>query len=214
MKIYFIFAHPDDEAYGPAGTISKLAKNHEVKVISLCRGDRPGNEEVSAQRIKAFGDSCKILGAESELYHHSDCRMEYNDTLKTIELIINNNNPDAVYTHNISDIHKDHRLVAEACLVACRPKPDSSVKEFYMCEMPSSTDWSFGQLDPPFIPNKYVDVTSQITVKHQVMSLYSTEHYNYPDCRSEESMESLAMYRGKQVGIHRAEAFKLVFRLC
>jgi len=45
MKILFIFAHPDDEAYGPAGTISKLAKDgNDVVVVSLCNGRRPGME--------------------------------------------------------------------------------------------------------------------------------------------------------------------------
>jgi len=46
-----------------------------------------------------------------------------------------------------------------------------------------------------------------------VMGYYTTETYDYPDARSIESMESLAMYRGKQVGMHRAEAFKQIFKL-
>jgi LmbE family N-acetylglucosaminyl deacetylase len=213
MNILFIFAHPDDEAYGPAGTIAQLSKNNKVTVISLCKGDRPGNEQVSDDRIEAFEKSCETLGASFAMCSGSDCKLEYCDTLSKIETFIKNLEPEIIYTNNISDIHKDHRLVAECVLVASRPKPESTVKELYMCEMPSSTDWSFGQLGDTFQPNYYRDVSMEIYKKQQVMGYYNTETYNYPDARSIESMESLAMYRGKQVGVHRAEAFKLIFSI-
>jgi len=213
MNILFIFAHPDNEAYGPAGTIAQLSENNDVTVVSLCKGDTPGNEAVSESRIAAFEKSCNSLGANFALCDGSDCKLEYCETLKKIENFISTLKPEVVYTHNISDIHKDHRLVAECVLVASRPKPESTVKELYMCEMPSTTEWSFGQLGDTFQPNVYIDVSMQIYKKQQVMSYYSTETYHYPDARSIESMESLAMYRGKQVGMHRAEAFKQVFRL-
>jgi LmbE family N-acetylglucosaminyl deacetylase len=212
MKTLFIFAHPDDEAYGPAGTIYKLTnKGYNVTVVSMCQGDKPGAEEVKVPRLKAFKQSCSLLGAASLILEGHDCRLEYCETLKSIEGIIEKIQPEVVYTHNISDIHKDHRLVAECVMVATRPKPESSVKELYMCEIPSSTDWAFGQLGDVFTPNVYKDISKEIYKKQQVMGLYNTEVYNYPDARSIESMESLAMHRGKQVGVHRAEAFKLIF---
>jgi len=212
--ILFIFAHPDDESYGPSGTISKLSDNNKVVVISLCKGDKPHATHVSSDRILAFKESCRLLNAQPIIFDQSDCNMDYSETLETIETVIETYKPEEVYTHNISDIHKDHRIVAEACMVACRPKTQSTVRALYMSEIPSSTDWSFGQIEPVFVPNYYIDVTDKIVLKQRVMSLYSTELYNYPDCRSIESMEALAMYRGKQVGVHRAEAFKQVYRLC
>ena len=214
MRIVFIFAHPDDEAYGPAGTIHQLVnKGHDVTVVSMCKGDRPGAEEVSTGRMAAFEKSCMALGAKPIIFLGSDCKLEYCNTLKQVEEVINDLEPEVVYTHNISDIHKDHRLVAECVMVATRPKPDSSIKELYMCELPSSTDWAFGQLGETFVPNTYIDVSMEIYKKQQVMGYYASETYNYPDARSIESMETLAMHRGKQVGLHRAEAFKQVYRL-
>jgi hypothetical protein len=211
MNILFIFAHPDDEAYGPAGTIAKLSKHNNVTVVSLCQGNRPGNEKVSENRQKSFKESCAILGATPIILNYSDCHLEYNNVVKSIEQVIKNINPEIVYTHNISDIHKDHRLVAEACLVCCRPKLESNIKELYMCEMIASTDWSFGQIEPKFIPNVYVDVSDYIEVKKQSINFYSSELYDYPDARSVMSMEILAKYRGKQVGLEYAESFKLIF---
>ena len=207
----FIFAHPDDEAYGPAGTIAKIAQHHEVVVVSLCKGDRPNSEEVSDVRSKAFKRSCKLLGAESVMLDFSDCRLEYAPTLEAIELLINEYNPEVVYTHSVSDVHKDHRLVAECCLVACRPTINSNVRSLISCEMPSSTPWSFGQVAPAFNPTLYTDVSEFIDLKRKVLELYHTEVYPAPDARSVESIESLARQRGFQIGTNYAEAAQLVF---
>ena len=211
MKISFILAHPDDEAFGPAGTIMQLAETNDVSVVSLCNGERPGSSHVGKDRVDAFVKSCDILGADWKIYDTPDCALTYDDTLKTIEAIINHDMPDIIYTHNISDIHRDHRLVAECCMVACRPKLNSSVKELYMCELPASTDWSFGKINPIFVPNVYRDITDIMDTKRQVMSFYGTEIYEHPDARSIESMEIMAMNRGRQMGFQYAEAFSLVF---
>ena len=212
MNVMFIFAHPDDEAYGPAGTIHKLAqKDNNVTVVSMCRGNRPGMEEVCTERQAAFKKSCERLGAKPIMFDYSDCRLEYDETLKRVEELIAEHKPDLVYTHSNADIHKDHRLVSEVVQVACRPKPDSTVNALYMCELPSSTDWGFDQFNNGFRPNVFKDVSDHIWIKQEVMGYYSTETYHYPDARSIESMETLAMHRGKTIGCHRAEAFQLVF---
>jgi LmbE family N-acetylglucosaminyl deacetylase len=211
MKIAFIFAHPDDESYGPAGTISKLSLTEEVHVFSLCNGSRPGNEWVSEERKKSFHKACKLMGAKPTIYDYSDSSLNYQNTLRTIENIIKEYCPDIVYTHNIGDIHLDHRLVSESCMVACRPKPNSNVKKLYFCELPASTDWSFSKIDSKFEPNTFVDVTNFMDLKRQCLKLYTTEIYEYPDCRSVESMETRSKFRGTQIGVNFAEAFQLVF---
>ena len=213
MNILFIFAHPDDEAYGPAGTIAKSSKDHNVTVISLCNGARPGNEHVEKSRTDAFIKSCGLLGASWKMYGSPDCSLNSRDTLQTIENLIKICNPNIVYTHNISDVHQDHRIVSEACLVACRPKPGSTINSLYMCETASSTDWAFGQIEPVFVPNVYVDIENYIGTKMQCLEMYSTEIYEFPDPRSIKSIETMANNRGKQIGVAHAEAFKLVFKL-
>jgi LmbE family N-acetylglucosaminyl deacetylase len=213
MKILFLLAHPDDEAYGPYGTILKLVKQgHKVTVFCLCNGERPGNEKVSADRIFAFKENCELAGVEWKIQNNPDLSLKYNETVANVTGIIDFFKPDTVYTHNISDLNNDHRIVAEAALVACRPKPTSTVNELYFFEVPSSTDWTFSQVQPVFEPNTYIDITDYIEDKKLALARYSTETYPFPDARGVEAMETLSKYRGYQVGYNNAEALKLVFK--
>ena len=211
MKILFIFAHPDDEAFGPAGTIAKLAREgNQIWIVSMCQGNRPGAEDVAISRQTAFASSCTALGAYPVLLKSDDVYLDYHIAVNEITRIVNSIKPDTVYTHSLADIHRDHRITAEACMVACRPKPESSVQSLYMCEIPASSDWAFDQFGK-FQPQVYVDITEYMEIKRIVMELYSTEVYKYPDARSIKSMEVMAQNRGRQVGLEYAEAFQLVY---
>jgi LmbE family N-acetylglucosaminyl deacetylase len=212
MNILFVFAHPDDEAFGPAGTIRKLSDDgHRVWVLSLCKGNRPG-ADVEHSRKEAFMAVCKILGATPIICDSDDVHLDFHTAVADIVSNMSSIQPDVVYTHNISDLHRDHRTTAEAVMVACRPTEGNPVKTLYFCEIPASTDWTFGQIEPAFVPTTFVDIGKYMMVKQQVMQWYSTELH--ADARSAYSMEIMSQNRGRTVGIKYAEAFKLVFDIC
>ena len=215
MKVLFIIAHPDDEAYGPYGTIIKhVREGHDVKVYSLCNGARPGAEDVAIARALRFKQNCELAGAtDSGFFDNNDLSINIELATNLVSKLVDSFKPDIVYTHNISDVNRDHRIVAEAVMVACRPKPDSSVNALYFFEVPSSTDWSFNQIEPAFVPNTYVSLSKDIVkLKVGALSAYDTETYEFPDARSVEAMKTLLKYRGYQVGVDAAEAFKAVFQ--
>jgi len=212
VNILFVVAHPDDEAYGPYGTMAKLvAEGHRVTLYCLCNGKRPGAEEVASNRVSALQENCEALGISWKIWNNKDLSLELNDTAHLLTQLINTHEFDIVYTHNISDMNHDHRVVAEATLIACRPKPECSVKELYFFEVPSSTDWTFGRVQPVFQPTTYIDISNYIDKKETALAKYESETYKFPDARSIEAMTTLAKYRGYQVGLDRAEAFQLVF---
>jgi LmbE family N-acetylglucosaminyl deacetylase len=78
-KILFgIFAHPDDEAFGPSGTLYKLAQSGtDVHLILVTAGDAGKNsfgyENLRDVRLKEWQKSGELIGATS-MYH-----LGYND---------------------------------------------------------------------------------------------------------------------------------------
>lgn len=61
-----IFAHPDDESFGPSGTIAKFAKTHDVYIICATKGESGMGPEkkLGAIRAKELRESAKILGVK------------------------------------------------------------------------------------------------------------------------------------------------------
>lgn len=58
-----VFAHPDDEAFGPAGTIAKLAKENDVYLLCATKGEVGiGRGDLGKVRSKELLRSARILG--------------------------------------------------------------------------------------------------------------------------------------------------------
>jgi N-acetylglucosamine malate deacetylase 1 len=213
-KILFLFAHPDDEAFAAAGTIKRLTEEgNDVTVVSMCNGARPGAEHVATSRQLAFKKSCELLGATSVIHNNPDLTMSYTDIVNFAVSVVNEIKPDTVFTNAPGDINADHRHLAEGVLVACRPKPDSTVRRLYVCEVVGSSDWKFGTNADEFRPNTFIDISDYVDVKEAVIKLYNTEIYSYPDARSYEAALVRAADRGCTVGRKAAEAFQLVFNI-
>ena len=66
-----IFAHPDDEAFGPGGTIAKFAKRHRVYILSATKGEagedseRQGQSTLARRRAEELRTAARILGARN-----------------------------------------------------------------------------------------------------------------------------------------------------
>ncbi len=67
--IVAVFAHPDDEAFGPAGTIAKLSKNNDVYVLCATRGEAGRtNKNIAKIRSLELKKSAKILGVKEVFF--------------------------------------------------------------------------------------------------------------------------------------------------
>lgn len=67
-----IFAHPDDEAFGPAGTLAKFAETHDVYILCATKGEA-GKSQLSTDNLhdirkKETEQSAKILGVKKVFF--------------------------------------------------------------------------------------------------------------------------------------------------
>lgn len=95
-------------------------------------------------------------------------------------------------------------------LTATRPITNHLVKEVYAFEVPSSTEWSFGQFLPAFHPNVFMDIGPTLEIKVQAMQLYESEARAFPHPRSPEALRVQAQRLGTVVGMKFIEAFELI----
>ena len=50
-SVVAIFAHPDDEAFGPAGTLKKLSETNDVYILCATKGHEGNNYTESKDKI-------------------------------------------------------------------------------------------------------------------------------------------------------------------
>jgi len=213
--VLIVAAHPDDEVLGCGVTINKYTKmGNKVYVIYMSDGVTSRNEDSNIEmRNSAAFSSCQILGAETPKFLClPDNKMDtipFLDIVQSLEKLIDTINPSIVFTHHSGDLNIDHRLTHDAVLTACRPTPDSFVREIYSFEVLSSTEWGVFNHNF-FIPTKFVDIVDTFDQKMQALHSYNEEMREFPHSRSFESVRSLAIIRGSSVGIELAECFQTI----
>jgi LmbE family N-acetylglucosaminyl deacetylase len=217
-----IAAHPDDEVLGCGGTMANMAREGRAVHVLLMADGETSRINISGQAIApgrlvarnaAALAACKILGCASiELLALPDNRLdglELLDVVKHIEAFVQRYQPMTVLTHHSGDVNIDHRVVHDAVITACRPKPGYPVKELLFFEVPSSTEWRPPGLTEPFNPNWFVDISTTLVKKLEALQAYGDELRAFPHPRSLKAVEALALWRGATVGIESAEAFVL-----
>lgn len=122
-RVVGIFAHPDDEALGPSGTLAILAKDHEVYLICVTSGEASGKtpEEkllIGEIRRKELQESAKIIGVKDIFFlGYEDgelCNNIYHQLAEDIGKKIEELRPELLLTFEIRGVsgHIDHITVS------------------------------------------------------------------------------------------------------
>lgn len=216
-KILIVAAHPDDELLGCGGTLALLSKK-KCKILTLFFTDgvssRKGfNHNNKIIRKKNALKSLKILGVrDSNFLTYPDNGLDtvpIIKIIKEIEKVIDNFKPDTIFTHSNVDLNIDHEIISRAVITATRPKPKFFVKNIFLFETLSSTEWNFNYKKKVFNPNFFIDISKTIHKKIRAAKAYKSELNRWPHPRSIEGIKTLAKYRGQSVGLEFAEAFYL-----
>ena len=190
---------------GCGGTVAKhIANGDKVSALIMVQHIIPHIKRTKKEPDMSFAKKEYTIGYAGEL---PDQKLDTIPVLKInqiIEYIVKELKPTVVYTHSQHDVNKDHRIVFEATLVACRPVPRSPVKRLLSYEVPSSTEWGA----PVFYPNVFNEIVWDKKLK--LLLPYQNEMRPWPHPRSPQGIRTLAMWRGATIGVPYAEAFELI----
>lgn len=119
-NIVCIFAHPDDEAFGPSGTIAKWALKHNVYIICATDGSNPnaGIKELKNVRAEELSKSAEILGVKEVFfleYRDGELRNNiYHEVAEKMKKILDNIRPSKLLTFHLNGVsgHVDHMFLS------------------------------------------------------------------------------------------------------
>jgi LmbE family N-acetylglucosaminyl deacetylase len=135
------------------------------------------------------------------------------DVVKIIEGLVEELQPQMVFTQHGGDLNVDHVVVFRATLTAVRPLANRSVKRLYAYEVASSTEWAFQQFSPVFQPSLFLDISQTLDLKIKAMEIYEGEIRAFPHPRSPEALHATALRWGSVAGLPAAEAFQCIYEI-
>jgi N-acetylglucosamine malate deacetylase 1 len=206
-NILVVAPHPDDDILGCGGLMHRIARSGgyvTVLYVNL--------EQLS--RKQEIENALDLLPRAPRFYTYDCTQDEIKGGVEGLAVWIQSHiqiiEPDVVCIPNSSAHHQDHRLTAEAAIIATRP---SGATMWYrppvVLEYEIASDvWPPRVSVPPqlTIELDYEDVL----YKHNAMMLHSSQVRPSPSERSSETIAALAQLRGSQAGVRFGEAYNVL----
>jgi N-acetylglucosamine malate deacetylase 1 len=216
VRVLVIAPHPDDEILGCGGVMARhAAGGDEVHVAVVTRG---APEVYTAAQVDETRSQLKeahaMLGVKGVRY--LDFPAPRMDTIPrhtvadAIRRLIQELQPHTLYVPHFGDMHFEHGLTYQACLVAARPVGGIAVQRVLAYETLSETEWGPPVAGCAFQPTVFVDIDAYLATKLAAMGCIKSQLFSTPHPRSLTSLEALARLRGSTAGLKAAEAFMLV----
>jgi LmbE family N-acetylglucosaminyl deacetylase/CheY-like chemotaxis protein len=193
-SVLAIGAHPDDVEIGCGGAIlSHVANGDRVTVLTMSRGRCGGD---TTTRASEAAEAARRMGVELVLEDFPDTRIDGGpDVISCIGRLINQVDPDIVYTHTHQDTHQDHRGVHAATLVAARGVPS------VLCYQSPSTTIGFQ-------PTRFTEIAPFVDGKLHALHAYASQAERA--YLADDLIASTARYWGRFAGYGSAEPMEVV----
>lgn len=216
-NVLVIAVHPDDETLGCGGTILKHKANgdavHWLIVTSIKEENSFAVNAVEARRqeIEAVSSMYGFDGVYDLDFPTTKLdEIPFSRLIGSISDVFEQVEPDIVYLPFKGDVHTDHQIVFKAAYSCTKSFRYPSIKKIVLMETLSETEFAPSTKEDSFIPNMFVDTTSFIDRKIEIMNQYKTEIGQYPFPRSERNIRAVATFRGATAGCEYAESFMIL----
>ena len=189
---FVILAHPDDESFGPGGTIALLAQTHDIYLFCATKGE--AGEDYSEKnkltlpekRAQELREASSILGVKEVIFlGYQDGHLSnsvYHEIANKITPYIIKLQPDRIITYEPRGIsgHLDH--IAMSMISSFLYVKNDCIKELhYLCldESQRRTGNNYFIYFPPGYPNsqisKRVDISSVLDKKIAAIKKHVTQ---------------------------------------
>lgn len=218
MKKVLVFAvHPDDETLGCGGTLlkHKKSKDETFWLIGTNLSKEAGYSELQISKRKeeikkvakeySFKDVFQLDFPTTTLH-----KFDISILINSYKDIIHKVKPEIIYLPYHADAHSDHRVAFSAMAPVLKSFRLPELKQSYMMETISETDYPFPDSDYTFKPDTFSVVDEFFEQKIEIMNYYQSEVMAGHLPRSESSIRALARFRGSQANSQYAESFKLI----
>ena len=159
-RILVIAPHPDDDVFGPGGTLLKaIQKGAEVHVVYVTDGENDARREAirddARRSCDALGATYTFLGCETMNIPLADEQVN-----RSLSSLLQNIRPQAIFTAFLLDDHDDHRRANELLLTVARD-----------LDLGKAEIWAY-QVYSSVLPNVVVNITDQADRKRHLISLW------------------------------------------
>lgn len=204
MNVLGVGAHYDDLELGCSGTLIKHVKAGDMVtmlVITNSAYKNPKGKLVRSRKVAYREElkAAKIIGAKLICLDYETLMVPFDEDLtKKISYYIDELKIDMVYSHWISDLHRDHQHAAKCTMMAGRHVP-----RFLMFRS------NFYDTEQQFRGNLYSDISNVINRKITVVKEHKSElervRYKWLDFFLKEHEND-----GQKIGVKYAECFEVV----
>lgn len=182
-----IFAHPDDESFGPCGTLYKYTKSHDVYILCATKGENGGvGKGLGETRSAELELSANLIGVKKVYFlgfvDGTLSNSLYHDLAVKIESKLRELNPEIVITFEPRGVsgHIDHITVSMVTTYVVQKIP--SIKTlFYFC-LSEEKRKAFGKYFIYFPPGykktdikKTVDIADVWDIKTKAMLTHKSQ---------------------------------------
>jgi LmbE family N-acetylglucosaminyl deacetylase len=189
---FVILAHPDDESFGPGGTISLLSRTHDVYLFCATKGEagednsKQNGMSLPEKRVLELQEASKILGIKDVIFlGYEDGYLSnsvYHEIAEKITTYVKKLQPDRIITYEPRGIsgHLDH--IAMSMISSFIYVKNECIRELhYLCldEKQRGLGQDYFVYFPPGYPDnqitKRVDITSVIDKKIEAIKKHSSQ---------------------------------------
>ena len=179
---FVILAHPDDESFGPSGTIALLSETHDIYLFCATKGEagqdhsKEDGTTLQDKRVREVQKSSALLGVKEVIFlGYQDTHLDngvYHEIAEKITSYVIKLHPDRIITYEPRGIsgHLDH--IAMSMISSYVYIKNESIRELhYFCldESQRGVEQNYYIYLPPGYPDsqisKRVDITQVLDKK-------------------------------------------------